>query len=292
MTQRHISHTKIVPRCAAEYSTHPVHRPRGAKGECVPHSHPDGEGCGTHLVGETGAKARATTVPSDLTRQSFNIRFHGSNPELHGVALIRHAVKATRPYQHWLPVNFYSAPKEAGIVLGHREHNAVAADAATEGASFHAMGHSGAPINGRVHCTAAPQQCIAPPAGPDNPTTGTSLSFAVCRLRPLNQLLDGDSFSFLKSGSTRTEGARLDLDHPAVVHVDTEQTPLRGTPAPDVGRVGVPGSMYRQRDAVKRLWCLIRRHFYLPINSRPKSASRVRGPQAWRPEALSVEGSQ
>ncbi len=235
---------------------------------------------------------RAIPAPLGLARQSFDIRFDGSNAELHGVAFIRYAVKATRPYQHWLPVNLDSAPEETGFVLGHCEHNAVAADAATESATSDAIGHSGPSMNGRVHCTPAQQRWIAPPAGPNHPTTGTSLSGAVLRLGALSQGVDGNLLRFLKSGSTRAERARVNLDHRAVVNVHSKQSPLPGAPTPDVGRIRVPGSVHRQRDAMKRLWCLVCCHFYRRLYSRPKSASSVRTPQARRPEALSVEGAQ
>lgn len=243
-------------------------------------------------VNGTKDASRAISAPLGLARQSFDIRFDGGNPELHGVALIRHAVEATRPDQHGLPVNLHRAPKETRFVLGDREHNAIAANAATEGAASDAIGHSGSSINGRMHCNPGQQRWIAPWAGPDHPITGISLSGAVFAVGTFDQRLNGEPFGFFKSGSARAERARMDLDHRAVMDVDREQTPLLGTPPPDVGGVRVPGSVYRQRDAMKRLRCLICSHFYRRIYSQPESASRGHGPQALRTEALMMEVRQ
>ncbi len=243
-------------------------------------------------VNGTKDASRAIPAPLGLARQSFDKRFDGGDPELHGVALIRHAVKPTRQDQHRLPVDFDCTAEEAGFVLGDCEHNVVAADAATERAVSDAIGHSGSSINGRVHCNPGQQRWIAPWAGPDHPTTGISLSGAVFPLGALDQRLDGDPLGFFKSGSARAKWARLDLNHRAVMDVDREQTPLLGTPTPDVGGVRVPGSVYRQRDAMKRLRCLICSHFYRRIYSHPKSASRDQGPQALRAEALIMEALQ
>lgn len=243
-------------------------------------------------VNGTQDASRAIPAPLRLAWQSFDICFNCGNPELHGVALIRHAVKPTRPDQHRLPVDFDCAAEEAGFVLSDCEHNAVAADAATEDAASDAIGHSGSSINRRVHCNPGQQRWIAPWAGPDHPTTGISLSGAVFPLGAIDQRLDGDPFGFFKSGSARAERAGLDLDHRAVVDVDREQTPLLGTSTPDVGGVRVPRTVYRQRDAMKRLRCLICSHFYRRIYSQPESASRDQGPQALRAEALIMEALQ
>ena len=245
------------------------------------------------MVVVNGAQGMVHRIPAPLSlaRQPLNIRFDGSNPQLHGVALVRHAVEPARSNHHGLPVNLDGVGKEAGFVLDHCEHDAVAADAATEGAASDAIGHSGASMNGRVHCTPSRLRGKGMPRGPDYPTAGTSLSSAVLRLGALGQGLDGNLLRFLKSGSARAERAGMDLDHRAVVNVHRKQPPLPSTPTPDVGSVRMPGSVHRQRDAMKRLWCLVCRHFYCRLYSRPKSAFSVRTPQAWGPEALSVEGT-
>lgn len=245
-----------------------------------------------HIFSATMGTPRAIPAPLGLARQSFDVGFDCSNPELHGVALVRHAVKSTRPDQHRLPVNLDRAAEKTGFVLGDREHNAVAADAAAEGATSDAIGHSGSSITGRVHCTPAHQQCIVPSAGPDHPTTGILLSGTVFGLGPLSQRPGGYSLGLFKSRAARSEGPRLHLDRRAMVDVHREQTPLPGVSTPDVGRVRVPGAGYRQRDTMKRLWSLLCCHFHRRVYSRFESAPCCRGPQAKRTESLSAKGSE
>lgn len=245
-----------------------------------------------HVLSATTGMPRAIPAPLGLARQSFDVGFDCSNPELHGVALVRDAVKSTRPDQHRLPVNFGRAPEQAAFVLGDCEHNAISADAAAESATSDAIGHSDFSINGRVHFSPAQQRRIAPPAGPDHPTTGIRLSGTVFGICPLSQSLDGDSLGLFESRAARSEGPRLHLNHRAVVDVHREQAPLPGIPTPDVGRVRVPGAGYRQRNAMKRLWCFLCSHCHRRIYSRIESDRCRRGPQASRTESLSVEGPE
>lgn len=87
--------------------------------------------------------AYAMPAPLVLGWQSFNVGFDGSNPKLHGVALIRHTYESARSNRYRVAINLDGVPEEAGFVLGDREHNAIAADAAAEGTASCAIGHSG-----------------------------------------------------------------------------------------------------------------------------------------------------
>lgn len=242
-----------------------------------------------HVICRPQGTTRVRSAALSLARQSFDVRFNGSNPDLHGIALTRHAVKPTRSNRYWLAFNLDLVVEEAGFVLVDGEHNTVAADAAPEGTASCAIGHSESSMNGRVHCTPSRSRGKDASLGPDHPATGTWLSSAVVPPDALDQRLDGNSLSVLESGSARPERRRVNFDRRAVVDVHGQQSPFPRPASPDVGCVGVPGSSYRQRDAMKRLWCLICCHIHHCIYSPPESASRNQAPQVQRDEPFRME---
>lgn len=241
-----------------------------------------------HVVNRAENTARAMPALSILVRQPFDIRFHGGNAELHSVALAQHRCEVIRSNLDWTPIDLNGVPKTPNLVPADRQYKGVALDAAAKRVSTCEIGHFGSSMNGHVHCTPSRNRWKAPWPLSDQSFSEFWLRGAVLGRGAISQHFDRNPLGLLKSGPARAEGRHVHFHGRRAMDVHGEQSPLICTPTPDVGRVGVPGSMYGQRDAMKRLRCLICCHFYRRIYSQAEFASRGLTAQGHRDEVLSV----
>ncbi len=222
-----------------------------------------------------------------LLRQCAYVGFNGGEAELHGIAFAQHRREVAPADIDWKTVNFSGVPESSKFVPADRQHNVVATNLAAKNARCSRISHCAWPMNTFINCTPHRKRGKGHRGVAGNVIDSALLCGALLRQLLTAKHLDSRSLGFFESGPAGTKGRQVDLHSAVMVNVNGQQTPLSRASSPDVG--GVSATRNRQRDAMKRLWCLSSCHWYCRIYSRPESAFRSQAPQVQRAEALSME---